>query len=113
MKKKIYSLRLYYPHDIDLLSFIETYDIDFSKTASDILRAFFEQRFFVCIRNHGLNRLPEQEKESAGKSLFWMKTMNKIKKSFPAFHRSERDALITLLRIYFAYIYVCLFHEMN
>lgn len=47
MKKKIYSLRLYYPHDIDLLSFIETYDIDFSKTASDILRAFFEQRFFV------------------------------------------------------------------
>lgn len=46
MKKKIYSLRLYYPHDIDLLSFIETYDIDFSKTASDILRAFFEPEIF-------------------------------------------------------------------
>lgn len=47
MKKKIYSLRLYYPHDIDLLSFIETHDIDFSETAGDILRAFFNQEFFI------------------------------------------------------------------
>lgn len=47
MKKKIYSLRLYYPHDIDLLSFIETHEIDFSETAGDILRAFFNQDFFT------------------------------------------------------------------
>lgn len=47
MKKKIYSLRLYYPHDIDLLSFMETHDIDFSETAGDILRAFFNQEFFI------------------------------------------------------------------